>query len=328
MGAPDDLLRPGSLGARLIQLLLVGTQVAFAIPALTGTLSDVAVVAALILFTVGVGLVGRRGPVVLALPTTVAVVLLGVAINVLVEPTLPTSGWPGYDSWNFGATTWLMFFLALRGRTAWAWIGFAGMTVVTLVWVMAVGRPPLDGIDMVIRHAGTLLMGTLFQLLLARSSRAIGQMRRARIVQAANGASAEARVRDGELWARRLETQVKPVLDLIASPARITAKNRVEFALVEVSLRDILRGGDLATPDVLRLAREARLRGATVTLIDDSAGLAPLGDLDQVVEELLASLRGLTGGQLTARILPAERDVFATLVRDGPDGYLRREFVS
>ncbi len=162
---PSAMLRLGSVGAHIILGLVVGTQVLFAGLSVASYKEPWMVALALIIYAPGAVLLSRPHPDPFPLRWTVLVLVIGVATNALVEWNLPDSGWPGYASWNFGAVTWLSFFLAFRGRIGAGWHGLALMAAVTFVWAASVGRGPLDAVDLVIRHAGTLLMATLFSIL-------------------------------------------------------------------------------------------------------------------------------------------------------------------
>ena len=128
---PSAMLRLGSVGAHIILGLVVGTQVLFAGLSVASYKEPWMVALALMIYAPGAVLLSRPHPDPFPLRWTVLVLVIGVATNALVEWNLPDSGWPGYASWNFGAVTWLSFFLAFRGRIGAGWLGLALMAALS-----------------------------------------------------------------------------------------------------------------------------------------------------------------------------------------------------
>jgi hypothetical protein len=254
-----------------------------------------------------------------------AVAVLGCVTTALVDWNLPQTGWPGYASWNFGAVTWLCFFLAFRGRILAAWILLFLMAGITTAWAISVGRGALGAIDLVDRHAGTLLMATLFSLLLSRTSARITALTQQRLVQEAALASAEAEFEERSVQAAQLTTEARPAVERIASGDPLSAAERQDFEVLEAALRDTLRGGSLVVPSVARAVESARRRGAHVVLMDDSTSFVDASATERVHEAIVHEVDAMHSGVLTARLLPEGRGSLATLVRSDDETRSRLE---
>jgi hypothetical protein len=214
--------------------------------------------------------------------TVLVVALTSVAsLNVW---NLPDSGWPGWATWGWGAVTFVLFLLTLRGRPGWAWLGFGIMTLLTLVWSVQVGRGVGDGIMFVLRSAVLVLVVWLFSILLSRTRASIRHLQRAEL-------------------------------------GRVRAEAAAGAALQEQNSRlDQLRASNLATAMVAEAATRARSRGVDVSLLDDRGG----ADVSPVIRErietaLVEHLDAATSGRIVARLLPDGRDSIATVLASDGD---------
>lgn len=318
----SSLLHLGHAPARLVLVVIIGSVLVFALPTLGTVKSIWPTLAALVLFVIGALIMAQQHPDPFPLRRAWAVLGIAFAVTVLVDWNLPDRGWAGYATWNFGAVNWLFFFLTFRGRVLLGWLGLAMMSAVTIFWAVSVGRSYLDGVDMVIRHAGTLLMGTLFGILFRQAAARITALQQEQVVQVSTEVAAQTELREREVQAAQLNTEARVVLEHIAADDYLDPREQRDFELLEASLRDTLRGGALKTPDVAAAARAARLRGASVVLLDDRND--SLDDASSAAVELavLAELRTLDVGSVTVRLLPSGREGVATIVRN--DGQRRR----
>ena len=57
---------------------------------------------------------------------------LGPIVAALVSWQLKSGG--GFSQWYLGAGTAVLFYISLRGRPVWAWIGFVLLSAVIVVW--------------------------------------------------------------------------------------------------------------------------------------------------------------------------------------------------
>ena len=309
-----ELLPLRGIGMRLVFALILVTQLTLAIVSIDGVRSPWPVIAALALFIPGLVLVAAPHPEPLPWARVVALLAITVATNALVLFNLPSSGWPGYADWSFGASAWLLFFLVLRGRIWSAWIGWALMAAVAQVWGATIGESPLEALGHVDRHAGTILIAVLFRILLAATRRRISILRQARLSQVAAEAASRAEIRERSRQAARLGEDARPALVQIAAGDYLDPERRGQYRLLEARLRDVLRGGELASRDVSQAVEDARRRGVEVLLLDDRN--EPLSEPDSMRVEsvLIGQLVESTEGRVTARLLPPGREFFASVV--------------
>jgi signal transduction histidine kinase len=263
--------------------------------------------------------------------TTVRVLVLCAVTEILQLFQGPPAGSLPFAEWHLGAITLVLLVLVAQGRVGWAWTGYAVLVASTIGWAAANGLTPGAGLDLVIRHAGTLLAGSLFVLGLRRSAATLETFTGEQTARAIEHATTVAGLQERESELTRVNSQARGLLDRLADlarmdPARMDPASghlalvkpalRTECLLVEASLRDAIRGRSLSIEPLITAAYLARARGVEVTLIDDgddsseertigtvATGLAVARELDLMQE-----------GRLTARILPSGRAEFATIV--------------
>ncbi|RZU66297.1 hypothetical protein EV379_2651 [Microterricola gilva] len=221
------------------------------------------------------------------------------------------AGSPLYLTWHLGAVTTVLFMLILRGRVLYGWLGYVGMAAATLLWAVTGGLGAMAGVELLVRHAATLVVGTAIYFGLLRTAKRISAINSRALAEAAADATALAAEEERVAQLARLDEMARPMMELVARGQQLSAAERRDCLMIEASLRDIVRGRALAVPHVLAAARAARERGVEVTLLDDSAAAGTAG----AVAELLArELRTLDSGTLTARLQPAGRTELATIV--------------
>ncbi|WP_159620903.1 hypothetical protein [Ruania rhizosphaerae] len=282
------------------------------------TLNDVRSPAA----AVGTLALATAGAVLLLLPirsalypraAASAVVLIVVGLS-LASWNLPATGWPGWASWNWFASTLLLIVLVLRGRVLAAWAGFALHVLVVFGWVAQVGRPLTQGVEFVAHHAVLLLVFTLFSSVLRSTMRSIAQVEQAHLELVSSRAWADAAAGAREERVARVRSAGGDLLDILASDTPLTDQHRRECLLAEAAIRDVLRGGVLASDSVLAAARAARTRHVEVQLLDDGGTSRPEhGDLGRMHEAARAALERADGGTVTIRRLPPGRPQLATI---------------
>lgn len=323
VGSPSELLNLRSNGLRFAFLLIFVTQMTLAIIAIDGVKQAWPVIAALVVFgaTLAITAIPRPEPFpwIWAAATLAGIVI----INVLVLWNLPRTGAPGYSDWSFGAGAWLSFFLALRGRVSLAWLGWALMAGVTQLWSISIGETPLQSLGHVIRHAGTILIATLFRMLLVRANEAIARLQQERILRVAAEAESLAEIRERELEAVHLAEGARPALLQILAGDYLGHDAQQQLGLLEANLRDVLRGGAIVSADVRDAVERARRRGGEVVLLDDRQ--IPLVESDSIRlrSAVVGELSRLTDGRLTARLLPVGRTTIASVVTTSRAGRRR-----
>jgi hypothetical protein len=252
-------------------------------------------------------------------------VLIAVASSTaLVSWQLDATANPGREAWHFGANTWLLFFLALRGRPFFGWFGFVVMTAITVWWAVDVGRGPLGGLSLMQTHAGILLVGTLFRGALRRASRRINSLNARSLELAAAAASSDAEQDIRRQRVAELAEIATPLLAKIARSSQVRASERIEYLLAEATLRDSVRARSLHLPEIAAATAEARRRGVEVTLLDDRGGGLPNPvAMRRLTDRITESLSHVERGRLTVRLAPTGRETAVSIVIES-EGVTRR----
>lgn len=253
----------------------------------------------------------------LSMGVTLFVIAAGVTNCLLVSWQLLQIG---YAQWFLGAATIGLFFLCLRGRILWAWIGYVLICAVTVSWGLTSEIGLAASLLALGRQLPVVLIGTLFATGLRRTGDDIERLTTESTRRAADEAATVATAREREERLVALGELATPMLERLASGAPITDVDRLEYALAEAELRDGLRAPSLVLPDVSAAARSARRRGVEVVLLDDSdPGALSAGDLARAATRISALINATTDGRVTARLLPSGRDSIATIVVDGEE---------
>src|SRR5206468_2719013 len=141
--------------------------------------------------------------------------------------------WPGYEAWEFGAITISLFGFALIGRYLAAWVTLLAVAGVTIGWSVSTGQGWGQGIAMVERHFGTLLVGSMFAWSVARSTATFTAFRaierRTRALERAAIARAGAR----RSTAEAVLEQAGPMLGAIAAGRELGEADRRELLVLE-----------------------------------------------------------------------------------------------
>lgn len=312
----SSLLELSGPEARTILFIFIGAQgvLAFALPDATAVPWRTAVAFAGVV--VAAFWVTRPAPDPYPREWAWGVVGLSVAVTVLQSFQLSPTDRPLFAAWHVGAVTVVFMVLSLRARAREAWIGFALIVIVTLVWSITSGAGILEGIELVVRHAGSLVVASLIAIGL-RSLAASMTRIAVRLVDREEAEATQAeRMRERAEQLDRLDRLAGGLLTKVAAAEPLTDDERQECLLVEAALRDQVRGRGLATPEIAAVARSARRRGVVVTLLDDSDGET---DTTATLSLLAAELLSLDAGSVTARLLPAGRLAVASVAieRDG-----------
>ncbi|AMM19209.1 hypothetical protein AX769_02505 [Frondihabitans sp. PAMC 28766] len=320
---PGDtaFLRLTGRGTNALFALFAVVHLALAVYGLRNDLVPVFALVSLALVLAAGFLLTRAPADRLPLRLTIAVVVLTTLASLDVF-NLPDRGWPGWATWIWGAVTFVLFMLAMRGRTLWAWIGFASMTALTEIWCIECGRGALMGFNFVVRSAALVLVVSLFALFLTRTRARIRLLQMAEIDRVRDEASATAALEEQNVRLAQLRALATPALEKILSDDELNDDDRRSFRVVEASLRDQLRATGLASTAVAEAATRARHRGVDVSLLDDRDGAEVPGAVKHRIEAVLVEHldAATTGGRVVARLLPDGRDTVATvLATDGDD---------
>lgn len=234
---------------------------------------------------------------------------------VLMFSYIPAESSAPFAHWHLGAITLILVVLAARGQIRAAWTGYAILALLAVAWAVATGQPAVAGVELVIRHAGTLLAGTLFVLGFTRTEGALRVLTQLEITKASREATTVAVIDEREAELARVNLLARPTLHRLADPHALSDAERADCLLVEASLRDAIRGRSLFVEPVITAVRSARLRGVEVTVIDDSAD-SPPAELGVLAHTVAAEVDAVPTGRITVRVLPADRPIIATVVVD------------
>lgn len=226
---------------------------------------------------------------------------------------LPPDSAAPFAHWHLGAITLILVVLAIRGQIGWAWLGYLGLAALAVGWAVATAQSPVAAINLISRHAGTLLVGTLFVVGLHRTERTLWGLTANDIDRATRDATLVAAIGEREAELMRVNALARPTLRRLAEPRPLTDAERADCLLIEAGLRDAIRGRVLFLEPVITAVANARQRGVEVTVLDDSGDTPPdaLPALARTVADVLDTV---DAGRVTIRVLPAGRADVATLV--------------
>ncbi|MGB3605214.1 MAG: hypothetical protein WBA38_16880 [Gordonia sp. (in: high G+C Gram-positive bacteria)] len=224
-----------------------------------------------------------------------------------------------------GAAPALTFgLLPVRGRLGVAWLG-AFLAVGLVVGAEWFREAELGSVAQLLVPGtiGVLAMSSLFAMLARPRAKQIAALRR--LGERDRETEAVRQVRDARVY--RLQAQVRPLLEYIASGQRLTDEQVAVCLLVEAGLRDRIRAPGLDMNELADAAWDARSRGVRVTLLDDREVQLVADESDELAKVRDAAVGVLVGAragaEVTVRLLPERRDRFAT-IGIAEDGQARR----
>jgi hypothetical protein len=245
---------------------------------------------------------------------------VSIVLPLLVTSQLDAEGENGYATWYVAAVGTLMTITAARRQLVAAWFGVAALAVQTLLWAGPLALGTLGVVGSVVWVAIAHMLSSALAAA-ARSTR--------RYVQAEREAAAWQAAQDAHLFEGRMrlaQTQriAAPMLRRIADgDHELTHAERLECRTLEAAIRDEIRGRMLLTDAVRRSVKEARGRGATVTLLDEG-GIDDLDEdaRDRVLSRLADAVSASRADRLIARTAAVGSPVAVTVVglRGGGDG--------
>ncbi|MDQ1200434.1 hypothetical protein [Rhodococcus sp. SORGH_AS_0303] len=293
---------------------------------LEGVTEPALVAVAVVLHAVSVAALLRVPGDPIPFGATAAVTLTGPLSCAIVLAALPVPIGSPLQMWPIGTAAGIYTFLCVRGRTWWAWAGFLGIFVVTLVWCLLTAQSAVDAVLYVLPSGALVLMGTFFAFALRSPVTDIFRLREESTRQAAEEAAAAAALHERDLQLTRLDELARPLLTRIASGEPLSDDERLSCRLLEFHLRDTLRAAGLADSEVSSAARAARSRGVDVVLLDDR-GADATGVVDRdIVTSVITALESDSTSAVTVRLLPQDRDSAASILVTGADGTHRAEF--
>lgn len=271
-----------------------------------------------------VGSIGLAGSLCLATcgvddplsrPAAIVVVCLGAASGAVVWWSIPV----GPANWVRPSAPMIAYAVAMcllivRGRARWAWLGFVLVIGLSWVAVAAWGWRPGTAVPVALRMLAAMVPASLM-MLYVRPLLAFARVLDRREVAAVQASAAhEATLIQRRAQLDALNEEVRPFLERLSVGDGFSPGEVMRARLVEAELRDEVRGRGWMSQPVRDAAAAARERGVDVRLFDDRRVDARGGVADGPLHaELVAVLTRARRGGVTARLLPAGRDVVASI---------------
>jgi hypothetical protein len=261
-------------------------------------------------------LVSAAGPYPLPLGRVAVILVLTAAGVAAADSQLPPFHQGTFADWHFGASNFILFALALRGRIGAAWLGMAIICLITAGWSILATGDALLGISLEYGQAAALLAGTFFAVLLRRTATRIREFQMVEVQRIAQ----EHLLSEG---AQERAKQLSEVRAVAAVPLSVIARgaarkeDRLGFLLLEAELRDRIRGRRLCQEPLTAIVREARSRGREVVLLDD----LPAGSDEQLdpaaIDWAATLIASEVGANITVRLGTDDGGALLTYVAEG-----------
>lgn len=243
---------------------------------------------------------------------------------------------PDETAWPFFWAPWvvvlLCVYLAMRNRPLSGWAAWLGCLVIAQIAVLLGADSSYISPAQSWTHSLVLLPASILPWMVKRISDGMPLLLRAQGASAAAGVVNETRDRFLQESTTWLTTRIH---FLFQGP--LTAEQKTIAAhIMEQRLRDSIRSPLLDRPAITAATWDARLRGATVKLLDDyssthlDSGESSLPGIERV-EKALVEILQITGpnGSMVVRLLPQGRDHIATIVMsDEETGHSDRIFIA
>lgn len=256
---------------------------------------------------------GSSDPI--GLPLAISSVVVGAVSGAAVWWSIP----PDLGNWVRPSAPMVVYAIAMsllivRGRIRWAWVGFGLVILTCTIAVTMWGWRTGISVQVLLRMFLSLVPATLLMVFvrpLLRYSRVLNR-REVAAVEAEAAIAATSELRRHRLL--ELERDVHPLLEKVAAGAVITNEDALRARLLEASLRDEVRGRGWTSPEVQAAVAHAREQGMMINLFDDRGV-----DFDSQINpgsiraEFIRYLEQQGSGSITARLLPAGREVIATI---------------
>ncbi|MFT4087142.1 MAG: hypothetical protein QM658_08280 [Gordonia sp. (in: high G+C Gram-positive bacteria)] len=222
--------------------------------------------------------------------------------------------------------------MVMRGRPILAWIIAAALIGIAMLWGLQNGGAVKSGLPLASRVIAVLVPATAVAVMIRPMVALMGALRDREL--AAVRAAATVAARDAERADRLddLSARAGAMLERIAAGEASTIDDVDAGRRLENQLRDEVRGRGWIDPQVSEAVDAVRAAGGQVTVFDDSglgaSSAAPrygAADLKVLREALLDDLRAATWrSTITARILPAGREIVASITVDDGHDVVRR----
>lgn len=231
---------------------------------------------------------------------------------------LEADEWRGWVTWYIGASSYLGFALALRGRFWWGIADVVLLTLVAMHWMWMKTGDALAGIELTYAQLILFGAGSFFAVWLRRTGDRIAAFQQTRLRRESAESSRAAADEERARALRSIRDSAGAALERIAT-GTVTDQERREHGLIEADLRDRIRGRALAVAPLTDAARAARRRGTVVALLDDLGAQAPAADeLRAAIDWAAERVRGGAVADITVRLTrSAGRPVVTFATADG-----------
>ncbi|KQQ95874.1 hypothetical protein ASF62_05205 [Leifsonia sp. Leaf325] len=220
-----------------------------------------------------------------------------IAMPLLVCSTLDATADNGYATWYVAAIGTLMTITAVRGRLVVAWVGVGFLVLQTLVWA----GPAALGFIGVIGSVVWVGVAHFGARALSRASREARSYSLAEREAADWQAAQDAHLHERQVRLATTDRMAAPMLRrIVETDGDLSDAERLECRQLEAAIRDEIRGRMLLDDGVRAAVRDARQRGASVTLLDEG-GIDDLDDDDR--RRTLTTLRDAIVGTAADRII-------------------------
>ena len=312
----------GFAGRIVLAVYGVGTAIV-AVLNLNGLVVPAFGIVSLVLFAFGLAFLALGQGEPIGIGWAAGVIAVAVTVIAISSGNILHPDNPGYATWPLGAMTFLLFVLALRGRKALAWVGFAAVAAVSIGLAFAAGNDVVRVVNDVARQSATLVIGTLFSILLRRATQTIAAIQSRELSRTAVEAAAATASREREAQNLRLEQDARPALERIIAPQPFSPQELQTFSALTVALRGGIQPVGSSGSGIADAVREARVRGLSVTLIDDRGTALPNEVVSRLEDALLPLLNSMVQGSVTVRLNPEGGTDIATMVVE-ENGLYRR----
>ena len=234
-----------------------------------------------------------------------------VAITLLVSNELDFSQPTGYATWYVAASGTLLTITSTRQRHTFAWLGI-GFLWVQSIALLGPGAFALG----IVGSASWVAVSHVLSAALAKASKDAHRFALAEREATDWQAAQEAHVYERQFRLGQTSAMALGMLRTIQeSHGDLTPEQRRECLHLEGAIRDEIRGRKLLNDAVREEVRNARRRGATVTLLDEG-GIDDLSeeDLERVLNRLALAIHETTADKVIARTVPEGSDIAVTVV--------------
>jgi hypothetical protein len=247
---------------------------------------------------------------------------LAITFAVSSQIDLHSSQATGYATWYIAGAGVISTIVCTRGRPVLAWVGILLVAVQTALWAGPLGLVSLG----VIGSASWVTVASVIRSALTRAARDARRLTFAEREATDWHAAQEAHVMERQFRLGQTSEMAARMLETIQRRGgNLTPMEREESLNVEGAIRDEIRGRKLLNDAVREEVMDARRRGTTITLLDEG-GIDDLDEvnLDRVLGDLAAAIRGTTADRVIARTVPEGSDVAVTVVGlNKPDEHAR-----